>query len=85
MGCVHGKGAASNSRRNREELTIEEAPAAAAADRPVVVPEFRLRIGADAAATESWPPWLVAVAGDEIKGWKPRLANTFDKIAKVLK
>ncbi|XP_042012606.1 probable serine/threonine-protein kinase At1g54610 [Salvia splendens] len=90
MGCVHGKGAAShssNTRQNRksnkrrEELTIEEAPAAA--DRPVVVPEFRLRIGADAAATEAWPPWLVAVAGDEIKGWKPRLANTFDKIAKI--
>ncbi|XP_042015169.1 probable serine/threonine-protein kinase At1g54610 [Salvia splendens] len=90
MGCVHGKGAAShssNTRRNRksdkrrEELTIEEAPAAA--DRPVVVPEFRLRIGADAAVTEAWPPWLVAVAGDEIKGWKPRRANTFQKIAKI--
>lgn len=68
-----------------EELKIKEAPAPAAdAGRwSVPVPEFRLRIGADAAGAEAWPPWLVAVAGDEIKSWKPRRANTFEKLDKV--
>ncbi|KAL1541782.1 [pyruvate dehydrogenase (acetyl-transferring)] kinase [Salvia divinorum] len=91
MGCVQGKGATtshSDTRRRREtdkrresaaeELRIEEAP-------PAAVPEFirLMRTGADADGAETWPPWLVAVAGDEIKGWKPRRANTFEKIAKI--
>lgn len=30
-----------------------------------------------------WPSWLVAVAGEAIKGWIPRRANTFEKLDKV--
>lgn len=30
-----------------------------------------------------WPSWLAAVAGDAIKGWIPRKANTFEKLDKV--
>ncbi|CAM8980108.1 unnamed protein product [Rhodiola kirilowii] len=30
-----------------------------------------------------WPPWLLAVAGDAIREWKPRRANTFEKIDKI--
>lgn len=30
-----------------------------------------------------WPSWLVAVAGEAIKGWIPRKADTFEKLDKV--
>lgn len=30
-----------------------------------------------------WPSWLVAVAGEAIKEWIPRRANTFEKLEKV--
>ncbi|XVE66190.1 hypothetical protein DITRI_Ditri08aG0060700 [Diplodiscus trichospermus] len=30
-----------------------------------------------------WPSWLVAVAGEAIKGWIPRRANTFEKLDKI--
>jgi hypothetical protein len=30
-----------------------------------------------------WPPWLSAVAGEAVKGWIPRKADTFEKIDKV--
>ncbi|KAA8542075.1 hypothetical protein F0562_023227 [Nyssa sinensis] len=32
---------------------------------------------------QGWPSWLSAVAGDAIKDWTPRLANTFEKIDKI--
>lgn len=32
---------------------------------------------------QSWPPWLMEVAGDAIRDWTPRRANTFEKLAKV--
>lgn len=30
-----------------------------------------------------WPTWLATVAGEAIKGWIPRRANTFEKLDKV--
>lgn len=30
-----------------------------------------------------WPPWLAAVAGEAIKGWIPRRADSFEKLNKV--
>lgn len=30
-----------------------------------------------------WPSWLVAVAGEAIRGWIPRKADTFEKLEKV--
>jgi cyclin-dependent kinase 12/13 len=30
-----------------------------------------------------WPPWLVAVAGEALRGWAPRRADTFEKLNKV--
>lgn len=32
---------------------------------------------------QGWPSWLVAVAGDAIKDWIPRRANTFEKLDKA--
>lgn len=30
-----------------------------------------------------WPAWLSSVAGEAIKGWIPRSANTFERLHKV--
>lgn len=30
-----------------------------------------------------WPAWLAAVAGDAIRGWVPRRADSFEKLDKV--
>lgn len=30
-----------------------------------------------------WPPWLASVAGEAIKGWIPRRADSFEKLNKV--
>lgn len=30
-----------------------------------------------------WPPWLASVAGEAIKGWIPRRADSFEKLDKV--
>lgn len=30
-----------------------------------------------------WPSWLAAVAGDAIRGWVPRRADSFEKLDKV--
>lgn len=32
---------------------------------------------------QGWPSWLMAVAGDAIRDWTPRRANTFEKLDKV--
>lgn len=31
-----------------------------------------------------WPEWLSSVAGEAIKGWTPRRADSFEKIDKVI-
>ncbi|KAL9658937.1 hypothetical protein QQ045_002845 [Rhodiola kirilowii] len=30
-----------------------------------------------------WPPWLSAVAGEAIRGWSPRKAESFEKLEKI--
>ncbi|XP_052181796.1 probable serine/threonine-protein kinase At1g54610 [Diospyros lotus] len=32
---------------------------------------------------QDWPPWLLDVAGEAIKDWTPRRANTFEKLDKI--
>ncbi|GJR76278.1 probable serine/threonine-protein kinase [Tanacetum coccineum] len=41
-------------------------------------PEFSLKSN-----NNGWPDWLRDVAGDAIKDWTPRRANTFEKIDKI--
>ncbi|KAL0318921.1 UNVERIFIED_CONTAM: putative serine/threonine-protein kinase [Sesamum angustifolium] len=67
-----------------EEKNNEEVSTAPGRRRrlPPAVPEFRLGPGVSAAA-EGWPSWLVDVAGNVIKDWKPRRANTFEKLDKI--
>ncbi|KAF5957275.1 hypothetical protein HYC85_004500 [Camellia sinensis] len=33
--------------------------------------------------SQGWPSWLCEVAGEAIKDWTPRRANTFEKLAKI--
>lgn len=35
------------------------------------------------ADTAGWPPWLTSVAGDAVKGWTPRSADSYEKLKKV--
>lgn len=34
-------------------------------------------------ADAGWPPWLTSVAGEAIKGWLPRSADSYEKLKKV--
>lgn len=47
-------------------------------DRRKPVPQYSLK------TAQGWPAWLCDVAGDAIKDWTPRRANTFEKLDKVL-
>ncbi|KAK4734919.1 hypothetical protein R3W88_009180 [Solanum pinnatisectum] len=44
---------------------------------------FRTLGNSFATNQQGWPSWLVAVAGDAIKDWTPRRADTFQKIDKI--
>lgn len=35
------------------------------------------------AAAAGWPPWLTSAAGDAVKGWVPRSADSYEKLKKV--
>ncbi|KAK1407153.1 hypothetical protein QVD17_38764 [Tagetes erecta] len=59
---------------DRIRLSIGEAPAP---DRQGFKPVYGLK------TSQGWPAWLVDVAGDAIKDWNPRRANTFEKIDKI--
>ncbi|KAL6552412.1 hypothetical protein OROHE_007776 [Orobanche hederae] len=62
--------------RGNEKKIVEVPPPAA---EP---PEFRLKRGVSIGG-EGWPSWLNDVAGHAIKDWKPRRANTFEKLDKI--
>lgn len=59
----------------------ERAEAAVAADHPGAGRIVKAVEGEQVAA--GWPVWLSAVAGEAIKGWLPRRADTFQKLDKV--
>lgn len=87
MGCVLGKTTARNRKKRTNdggERRNSDAPVNndVAGKRIEEVAEFRLNRGVG--ELDVWPTWLVAVAGDVIKDWKPRRANTFEKLDKVI-
>ncbi|XP_009804117.1 putative serine/threonine-protein kinase At1g54610 [Nicotiana tabacum] len=97
MGCVLGKIAAGKSRRETKNsnasdgVGVPEVDAKITQPPPTVpapsVPEYYShRISGNSFTTnqqQGWPAWLVAVAGDAIKDWTPRRANTFEKLDKI--
>ncbi|KAJ3683757.1 hypothetical protein LUZ60_013984 [Juncus effusus] len=74
---------------------IEEPAAVAGAGAVEQVKKEKRRKGADPRhgsfsnrargeqVAAGWPPWLAAVAGEAINGWKPRRADSFEKIDKI--
>lgn len=34
-------------------------------------------------AAAGWPPWLTSAAGEAVKGWAPRSADSYEKLKKV--
>ncbi|XP_022039325.1 probable serine/threonine-protein kinase At1g54610 isoform X2 [Helianthus annuus] len=59
---------------DRIRHSIAEAPPP---DRRRPKPAYSLK------TSQGWPEWLCDVAGDVIKDWTPRRANTFEKIDKI--
>ncbi|XWS51473.1 hypothetical protein CRYUN_Cryun12cG0179300 [Craigia yunnanensis] len=52
-------------------------------DFPVNVPAPEKRRTPPDLNRQEWPSWLMAVAGEAIHDWTPRLANTFEKLDKI--
>ncbi|CAL5361782.1 hypothetical protein CsSME_00052908 [Camellia sinensis var. sinensis] len=94
MGCVLGKRAAGDGPRSspsgasrprrKVEPPLESAGIAGrqtdsfpVLDRLKPKPEFGLK------TSQGWPAWLCEVAGEAIKDWIPRRANTFEKLDKI--
>lgn len=65
----------------RFERKREKAEYASAGPHPRAGLVPRATEGEQVAA--GWPPWLAAVAGEAIKGWVPRRADSFEKLDKV--
>ncbi|KAM7470311.1 hypothetical protein LguiA_008494 [Lonicera macranthoides] len=52
--------------------------------KPQISRSFSVRNGIDGAQVAAgWPSWLTAVAGEAIKGWVPRKAESFEKLDKI--
>uniref|UniRef100_A0A5B7AEY7 Protein kinase domain-containing protein n=1 Tax=Davidia involucrata TaxID=16924 RepID=A0A5B7AEY7_DAVIN len=52
--------------------------------QPQISRLFSVRSGIDGAQVAAgWPSWLTAVAGEAIKGWVPRKADSFEKLDKI--
>lgn len=52
--------------------------------QPQVCRALNVRNGEDGAqVVAGWPSWLTSVAGEAIKGWIPRKADSFEKLDKV--
>uniref|UniRef100_A0A5B7AB38 Protein kinase domain-containing protein n=1 Tax=Davidia involucrata TaxID=16924 RepID=A0A5B7AB38_DAVIN len=52
--------------------------------QPQISRVFNIRNGVDGAQVAAgWPSWLTAVAGEAIKGWVPRKADSFEKLDKI--
>ncbi|CAH9081672.1 unnamed protein product [Cuscuta epithymum] len=52
--------------------------------QPQISRVFSVRDGIDGAQiVAGWPSWLTAVAGEAIKGWVPRKADSFEKLDKI--
>ncbi|KAJ0250445.1 putative cell division-related protein [Hirschfeldia incana] len=71
----------SSSRRDQKNKKKTENAAAAASNFPMGI---TIAKGVEAEyVAAGWPPWLASVAGEAIKGWVPRRADSFEKLDKI--
>nr|GMC86425.1 probable serine/threonine-protein kinase At1g09600 [Ipomoea batatas]GMD84988.1 probable serine/threonine-protein kinase At1g09600 [Ipomoea batatas] len=62
---------------------IDAAGSAGGRAQPQLNSVFSVRNGVDGAqVVAGWPSWLTDVAGEAIKGWIPRKADSFEKLEK---
>ncbi|XP_008791720.2 probable serine/threonine-protein kinase At1g54610 [Phoenix dactylifera] len=61
--------------RRRERLAYSSHPMRVAGGVPKAMEGEQVAAG--------WPPWLAAVAGEAIRGWVPRRADSFEKLDKI--
>ncbi|XP_052207383.1 probable serine/threonine-protein kinase At1g54610 [Diospyros lotus] len=73
-GLVRLQGEAFERKREKAEYVV-------AAHHPGIGSIPRAMEGEQVAA--GWPPWLAAVAGEAIRGWIPRRADSFEKLDKI--
>ncbi|XP_057728508.1 probable serine/threonine-protein kinase At1g54610 [Arachis stenosperma] len=66
---------ADNFERKREKMEYVVAPHPAIGTVPKAMEGEHVAAG--------WPSWLAAVAGEAIKGWLPRRADSFEKLDKI--
>ncbi|XP_074569353.1 putative serine/threonine-protein kinase At1g54610 isoform X2 [Curcuma longa] len=81
LGAVHRRGDTVEARANMGEPNSVVVDATSVGHNMVIshVPNgFRLEHTA-----AGWPSWLTAVAGEAVKGWLPRRADTFEKLNKI--
>ncbi|CAN0928150.1 Probable serine/threonine-protein kinase At1g09600 [Linum grandiflorum] len=50
---------------------------------PRVSRTFSMPCDGDGDIDPGWPQWLTSVAGDAVRGWLPRQANSFEKLEKI--
>ncbi|XP_042428433.1 probable serine/threonine-protein kinase At1g54610 [Zingiber officinale] len=81
LGVVHRRGEIVEARANMGEPNSVVVGTTSMGHNMVIshVPNgFRLEHTA-----AGWPSWLTAVAGEAVKGWLPRRADTFEKLNKI--
>jgi hypothetical protein len=65
------------SKGHNRSITMDSEPND---DQPRVSMMISIRHGSE---REAWPEWLTAVAGEAVKGWLPRRADSFENLDKV--
>ncbi|XP_071736842.1 probable serine/threonine-protein kinase At1g54610 [Rutidosis leptorrhynchoides] len=68
----------------QKPVKIETQGTGVVVQQPEICRVFSTANGVDGAqAVAGWPAWLTAVAGEAIKGWLPRTADSFEKLDKI--
>ncbi|KAF4390323.1 hypothetical protein G4B88_024329 [Cannabis sativa] len=74
-------------RKPKEEdnrvVVVVEGPSVSKSSKPQVTRIASVVNGRNLNEEAGWPSWLTSVAGDAIKGWTPRKAESFEKLDKI--
>ncbi|KAM6544081.1 hypothetical protein CsatB_008528 [Cannabis sativa] len=74
-------------RKPKEEdnrvVVVVEGPSVSKSSKPQVTRIASVVNGRNSNEEAGWPSWLTSVAGDAIKGWTPRKAESFEKLDKI--
>ncbi|KAE8733368.1 putative serine/threonine-protein kinase [Hibiscus syriacus] len=91
MGCIYSKGAKDVKIKDKLRKKIKCKDKASSMQFVAPLPsqdddnfdgDEKLGNGGQLDAPE-WPSWLASVAGEAVKGWKPRRSESFEKLGKI--